>query len=247
MDSMSQIALGAAITVGVMGRRTAVWKAAVVGGVAGTLPDLDAFIDHGDAILNMVRHRAESHSLLYLTLLAPLLGVCVARLFGAMALWKRWTLALWLVLFTHPLLDVMTVYGTRLLIPFTERPYGVGSIFIIDPLYTVPLLIGLAGALALKAWRGLTWNQVGLALSSLYLLWGLAAQQYVTRVAQASLDATGIQAERLLVNPTAFNSVLWRLVAVTPDAYYEGFRSLFDQTAQITWRQYPRCAGLEQE
>jgi len=244
MDSVSQIALGAAISVGVMGRRTAIWKAALWGGIAGTLPDLDAVINHGDAILNMVRHRAESHSLLYLTLLAPVLGWGLARLQGQVGLWRRWTLAFWLVLFTHPLLDVMTVYGTRLLIPFTERPYGVGSIFIIDPLYTLPLLLGLGAALVLKSSRGLRWNLVGLAVSTIYLAWGVAVQTYVTQIAQASLKESGILADRLLVNPTAFNSVLWRLVAMTPDYYYEGFRSLLDDKPQITWRQYPRCDAL---
>jgi inner membrane protein len=140
----------------------------------------------------------------------------------------------------------MTVYGTRLLLPFTDHPYGVGSIFIIDPLYTVPLLIGLGAALVLKSGRGLKWNAVGLAFSTLYLAWGVAAQAYITQVAQASLKESGIQAERLLVNPTAFNSILWRLVAMTPDSYYEGFRSLLDEKPQITWRQYPRCDALAQ-
>ena len=55
MDSLTQIALGAAVGVAVMGRRTAVWKAALWGAVCGTLPDLDAFIDHGDPILDMTR------------------------------------------------------------------------------------------------------------------------------------------------------------------------------------------------
>ena len=251
MDSVSQFALGAALSVAVMGRRTAVWKAALWGGLAGTLPDLDVVINHGDAILNMVNHRAESHSLLYLSLLAPLLGWGLVRLqskgqHGHGALWRRWTLALWLALFTHPLLDLMTVYGTRLLLPFTDHPFGVGSVFIIDPLYTVPLLLGLGIALGLKSSRGLRWNQVGLALSTLYLAWGFWMQLHMTHVAQASLKESGIQAERLLVNPTAFNSVLWRMIAMTPDYYYEGFRSLLDGQSQITWHQHPRCDALAQ-
>ncbi len=63
MDSLSQIALGAAVGMAAMGRRTALWKAALWGGVCGTLPDLDAFIDHGDPVRNMTFHRAESHAL----------------------------------------------------------------------------------------------------------------------------------------------------------------------------------------
>ena len=68
MDSLSQLALGAAVGVAVMGRRTAVWKSAAWGAVLGTLPDRDVFVDHGDALLNMTLHRAESHALFWLTL-----------------------------------------------------------------------------------------------------------------------------------------------------------------------------------
>ena len=134
MDSLTQAALGAAVAVAVMHRRTAVWKAASWGAVAGTLPDLDVLIDHGDPILNMVLHRAETHALFWLTLFSAPLTWLVVLLHGQQALWKHWWLALWLVLITHPLLDAMTVYGTQLLLPFTDYPFGVGSLFIIDPL-----------------------------------------------------------------------------------------------------------------
>ena len=268
MDSLTQIALGSAVGVAVMGRRTAVWKAALWGGIAGTLPDLDAFIDHGDPILNMVRHRAESHSLFFLTLAAPLLGWIASRLdrqadgFQRRAApswnrapsggsdprsggaWGHWTLALWLVLFTHPLLDAMTVYGTQLLQPFTNHPYGVGSIFIIDPAYTVPLIVGVVAALRLDNTRGQRWNAAGLLLSTLYLAWSFGAQQQVDRIARASLQTAGIEAQGLLVTPAPFNTVLWRLVATTPTQYFEGYHSLLDDRAEIRWTAYPRGGDL---
>ena len=77
MDSLSQLALGAAVSVAVMRRRTAVWKAAAWGAVAGTLPDLDVLVDHGDPILNMVLHRAESHALFWLALLSLPLAAAI--------------------------------------------------------------------------------------------------------------------------------------------------------------------------
>ncbi|MDO9251612.1 metal-dependent hydrolase [Hydrogenophaga sp.] len=244
MDSLTQIALGSAVGVAVMGRRTAVWKAALWGAVAGTLPDLDAFIDHGDPILNMTRHRAESHALFFLTLVAPLLAWVVSRLHGEAALFKRWTLALWLVLITHPLLDAMTVYGTQLLQPFTDHPYGVGSVFIIDPAYTVPLIVGVVAALRLRNERGQHWNAAGLALSTLYLVWSFGAQQYVERIARASLEQAGVEAQGLLVTPSPFNTVLWRLVAITPTQYLEGHHSLLDAQPSIRWTAHDRGAEL---
>ncbi len=246
MDSLTQIALGSAVGVAVMGRRTAVWKAALWGAVAGTLPDLDAFIDHGDALLNMVRHRAESHSLFFLTLAAPLLAWLVSRLHGEAALFRRWWLALWLVLITHPLLDTMTVYGTQLLMPFSDYPFAIGSVFIIDPLYTVPLIVGVVAALRLKSERGFRWNHWGLALSSLYLAWGVGAQWQVTNIARASLQQQNIAARDLLVTPSAFNTVLWRLVATSPTQYFEGHYSLLDKTATVRWTAHERGAELAQ-
>ena len=244
MDSLTQIALGSAITVAVMGRRTAVWKAALWGGVAGTLPDLDALIDHGDAILNMVLHRAESHSLIFLTVLSPVLAWLVSRIHGEQALWIRWWLALWLTLFTHPLLDSMTVYGTQLLQPFSDYPLGVNSMFIIDPAYTLPLLLGVIVALALRGQRpSLGWNAAGLALSTVYLGWSVVAQQVATGVARESLQQEGVTTERLLVTPAPFNTVLWRLVAITPTHYHEGYYSLLDGRSTVRWTTHER--GIE--
>jgi inner membrane protein len=244
MDSLTQIALGSAVTVAVMGRRTAVWKAALWGAVAGTLPDLDAFVDHGNDVLNMVRHRAESHSLFFVTLGAPVLAWLVSRVHGEAALFRRWWLALWLALFTHPLLDFMTVYGTQLLQPFTDHPFGVGSVFIIDPLYTVPLLVGVVAALVSRSRRGLQWNALGLGLSTLYLAWGVAAQQHVAGVARASLQADGVSPQGLLVTPAPFNTVLWRLVATTPTQYLEGYYSLLDAEPRVRWTAHERGAAL---
>ena len=162
MDSLSQIALGSAVAIGIMGRRTAVWKAAAWGAMAGTLPDLDVLIDHGDDLSNMVLHRAESHALFWLTLFSPLLAWAASRLHREAPLFGRWWLALWLVLITHPLLDAMTIYGTQLLLPFTNHPFAVGSVFIIDPAYTLPLVVGVVAALRLRdPQRGVRWNALG--------------------------------------------------------------------------------------
>ncbi|MEK9953086.1 MAG: metal-dependent hydrolase, partial [Curvibacter sp.] len=87
MDSVSQLALGAAVGVAVMGRRTSLLQSAGWGTVLGTLPDLDVFIDHGDPLLNMVLHRAESHALFWLTLVAAGRGGGGSRQARAGARW----------------------------------------------------------------------------------------------------------------------------------------------------------------
>ncbi|MCD2511192.1 metal-dependent hydrolase [Comamonas endophytica] len=245
MDSVSQIALGSALTIATLGRRTAVWKAAFWGLVAGTLPDLDVFIDHGSALANMINHRGNSHSLLYLLLLSPLLGWGIARLQGEGAHWRRWWLAMALVLVTHPILDWFTIYGTQLLRPFSTEAYGLGSVFVIDPLYTLPLLIGIGVALCRRSFAGLRANRIGLALSCLYLGWSVLAQQYVGGVARESLAAQRIAAPQLLVTPAPLNTLLWRVVAMDDTHYWEGFHSLFDPDRTMAWTRHERGTALQ--
>jgi inner membrane protein len=247
VDSLSQLALGAALGVAVMGRRTAVWKAALWGGIAGTLPDLDVFIDHGDALRNMTLHRGNSHGLPWLALAAPLLAALPAVLHRQREHFLRWTLALGLALLTHPLLDAMTVYGTQLLRPFSDWPFGVGSIFIIDPLYTVPLVIGLVLALARRDWRGLRGNHIGLALSTAYLAWSVGAQWHVRELAQQALAARSEPGAPLLVTPTPFNTVLWRVVAMRADgSHEEGFYSLLDGDRPLRLQRFEGAPQLRQ-
>lgn len=243
MDSLSQLALGSAVGVAVLGRHVPAWKAALWGGTAGTLPDLDALIDFGDPIRNMTYHRAESHALFYLTLLAPLLALLAVRLHGKEAGYHRWVLALWLALITHPLLDWMTVYGTQLGLPFTDTPFGLGSIFIIDPLYTLPLVAGVILALSL---RDLRWNVAGLVLSCAYLTWSALAQARVEQLAHRSLARQGIEARQVLVTPTAFNTVLWRVLAMTPTGYAEGFHSFLDPGTDLRFEHHRSEEGLRE-
>jgi len=229
----------------VMGRRTALWKAAAWGAVGGTLPDLDALIDFGDPVSNMTYHRAESHALFWLTAASLPIGWAVARASGEAALWRRWWLAIWLVLVTHPLLDAMTVYGTQLLLPFTDHPFGVGSIFIIDPLYTLPLLAGVVVALRRGDERGLAWNRFGLLASCAYLGWTAAAQAWVRHEVERELQAQGIAATQVLVTPAPFNTLLWRVVAIDgDDRYHEGFRSLLDGARPLRLDAFPRGTAL---
>ena len=244
MDSLSQFTLGAAVGVAVMRRRAPVWKSALWGGLCGTLPDLDALIDHGDPIRNMTFHRAESHSLFYLTLISPVLAWLISL--RERGLFRLWWLATFLALFTHPLLDVMTIYGTQLFQPFVDTPYGIGSVFIIDPLFTIPLIVGLVATGISRSARRHQWTSIGLGVAVAYLGWSMTAQSLATRAAERSLAAQGIEVERLLVTATAFNTVLWRIVAMQPGGavYHEGFYSLLDEPGLIRFDRFESDRAL---
>lgn len=230
MDSITQALLGATVQASLLGR----WqgrKALLYGAVLGTLPDLDVVIDYGDAIADMTYHRGFSHSLFVLSSLAIALAWLARRIgpdpnYSGMRLF----LAIWLVLVTHVLLDAFTSYGTQLFWPLTTPPVAWSSVFIIDPAYSVPLLISvLIGAIIGMEGRRPRWAASALILSTLYLGFTLAGKQMAEQRVQAVMKAQGIQASQLFSTPTPFNSLLWRVIVIEDDHYHESLVSWFDE------------------
>jgi inner membrane protein len=239
MDSLSQFALGAAVSHAVIGKQLGA-RALLLGGALGTLPDLDVIFPMGGPIADYSYHRSWSHSLvMHAAATAPLAWLLRRGRFAALS-FARMCSAVFLILSTHALLDACTIYGTQLFWPLPGAPVGLGSIFIIDPLYTLPLLLGI-----LVAWRSRTraqrWNRLGLGVSTAYLLWSIVAQQWTRALAEQDLARRGIQPSQLLVTAAPFNTMLWRLVAIDGDRYLEGFDSLLDG-APPDWYAFPRHA-----
>jgi inner membrane protein len=148
MDSLTQIVLGAAVGEVVLGKKVGN-KAMIYGAVAGTIPDLDVFVGYFyDTVTALEIHRGFSHSLAFSILGAPIFGYILSRI-HKQANWKEWSMLMFWGLFTHPLLDCFTTWGTQLFWPLDLR-IAFKSVFVIDPLYTVPFLICLIAASRLE-------------------------------------------------------------------------------------------------
>ena len=117
-------------------------KAMFWGAVAGTIPDLDVIANFFvDNVTANELHRGFSHSILFSILMAPIFGWIIAKLYkNEEADWKDWSRLMFWGLFTHPILDAFTTWGTQLFWPFDYK-VAFNNIFVADPLYTVPFLI----------------------------------------------------------------------------------------------------------
>ena len=235
MDSITQIALGASVA-GVAGIKPFGRKVLVAGAVLGTLPDLDVLLSYQTAIEDFTFHRGFSHSLLVLTALSILLYYATLSLKPSL---RRHRKSLFLVIFlpliTHPLLDAFTTYGTQLLWPIDTPPISWSSIFIIDPIYTLPLLFGIIG-LWFKShserWQRI--NAIMLAISCLYLIQGQAQRVQI----QAQLNNDSItQTGKVFISPTPFNTVIWRVMSYQEDSYYVSFTHAFNQQP-LSWQRF---------
>ncbi len=240
MDSVSQIVLGAAVSEAVIGkhvgRRALLW-----GAVAGTLPDLDVFVPFDDPVKNFTYHRGLTHSLFILTLITPALTWLITKIHPSTGQYRnRWGWAVWLTLITHTVLDCFTVYGTQIFWPFSEYPVTWSTIFIIDPMYTVWLIIGVLFALNMSRNydTGHRLNGVGLLLSSIYLLFTVGGKVYIERIVDSTIERQQIPHTEVLTTPAPFNTLLWRIVIVGEEGYYEGFYSFLDRSDMVQFTKY---------
>lgn len=243
MDSLTQAVLGATVGYAVggkqLGRKAALWGIGL-----GTLPDLDVLVQHVDPIDSFVKHRSWSHSLLLTSLAAVPFGLLINRLHKeAGTVPVRMIVMTFLIFFTHIMLDSMTTYGTQIfwflsdLIPaLPQEPIGVGSVSIIDPLYTLPLLVATIWIFVRgrerpdgRATVAGKITAVALILSTLYLGWGMMAQNIIRQQVIEHMAAQDIEVDRMFLTPTIGNSVLWYILVQDDDRVYYGLRSLLEE------------------
>lgn len=231
MDSLTQFTLGAAVGEAVLGKKIGN-KAFWIGGLFGTIPDLDIFFTLGGSVVDQLKiHRGISHSIFFAVLFGALSAYVLYKLFKKVDVgYTKWYLFAFLALFTHTILDCFTTYGTQLFEPFTNFRVGFNNIFVADFFYTIPLLGFLIAALFYKrdsrTRRILNWT--GITISSLYILASFGMKYYTNGIFKQNLESQNIQYERYTTSPTPLNIFLWGITAETEDAYYLSHVSVFD-------------------
>ncbi|WP_338366221.1 metal-dependent hydrolase [uncultured Pseudoalteromonas sp.] len=240
MDSLTQVVLGSAVGYAVLGNKIG-RKAALWGAALGTLPDLDVFIPYGGPVEAFTYHRSFSHSLIVHLLISPLIVWLILKIHAGMQVHKaRWFWLVFLCLSTHALLDSFTVYGTQLLWPLSDYPFAISNMFIVDPLYTVPLLFGAACTLLPKitATRAYKINTTMLTLSSVYLCSSLILKAIIDNKVSTALSDKQIHANNFISTPAPLTTLLWRIVIMSDGLYYVGYASVFDEPNEVTFNAY---------
>ena len=250
MDSITQIVLGAACGEAVLGKKIGN-RALLFGAIGGTIPDLDVFI--GKLLFNneidvMAFHRGFMHSFLFAIFAAVGFGMLVFWIYNrgkrfGMTTQKEWMWLFFASIFTHPILDSFTAYGTQLFAPFSNYRVAFNNISVADPTYTLPFLIALIVVMCFNrtSTKRRLFLQIGLGVSSLYMLLTLANKHHVNGVYKQSLADQKIEYLRFQTQPTILNNILWYGTAETTEAYYVGFYSILDAEATVSkWHKLPK-------
>ena len=239
MDSLTQIILGAAVGEAVLGRKIGN-KAMLYGAIAGTIPDLDVLASFfTDTVSALEIHRGFTHSIFFSVLFAPILAFIVTK-YETYKNFKSWTLLFFWAFITHPILDAQTTWGTQLFWPLDIR-LAFKNIFVVDPLYTLPFLVFLILAMRQKkaSKKRHFYNNLGLCISSLYLvltliLKGVSYQKFTKELAEQNISYKTIKTK-----PTPLNTILWTANVETKNSFLIGNSSFFDQHT-IHFSEYPK-------
>lgn len=247
MDSLTHVVLGACVGELVAGKQLGK-KALVLGAVANSLPDIDFVASFWlNPANDLLAHRGFTHSLFFVALMAPALALVSDRYIapGTMVM-RKWMYFFGLQVFLHIFLDAFNAYGTAWFEPFSHYRVSFNTLFVADPLITMPLVLAflfLVLASTDNAKRKLA-ARVAVIWWAAYLGYGVMNKLSIDADVKDSLSSQGIPVTQYFSTPTPLNTWLWYIVANTDKGSYVGYRSVFDSKDSIHFEFFDRSDSL---
>ena len=228
MDPISQGTVGAAFAQSTANKKN-ILSITVIGFLAGLAPDLDVLIRSStDPILFLEYHRQFTHSLFFIPFGALIVALFLYPLFRKSLSLKTVYLASFLGYATHGLLDACTSYGTLLFWPFSNERVTWNNISIVDPLFTIPILI-LIGT-AIKTRKRL-FSYFAIGWITFYLSLGFVQYDRAFKAANELALLRGHTPERLTLKPSFGNLILWKSIYQHKEKFYvDAIRTLQSST-----------------
>jgi inner membrane protein len=234
LDTLTHTVLGACLGEVIAGKKLGK-KAMLYGALANNLPDIDVvaslWTDHAE---NMLVHRGITHSLLVIFLLTPALAYAFRKKHPDVTIKE----SLWLWgsgLLIHIFIDAYTSYGTGWFEPFDHRRITFNALYIVDPVFTIPMIVSSVALLALNrhSIKRTRWAKAGLYISSGYLLLVSINKLYINSVINENITSQGLKCKKFMATPTPLNNFLWYVIVDSGKDLYSGYYSDFDKTKRI--------------
>ena len=151
--------------------------------------------------------------------------------------YRTWVLLFFWSIFTHPILDCFTNFGTQIWQPFSDFRVQWNTISVVDPMATVPFAVCLviASRFVRTARQRAVFNWAGIAWFCGYIcLYAGWHKLRADRIFEESLQAKGIHYQRYMTNPSIFNNIVWYGIAETDTSFYYGMYGFNDRLEQFS-------------
>ena len=218
MDVLSQAVLGASLSQSIAKDKSKQLSALLIGAFAGMAPDLDVLIySKDDPLLFLEFHRQFTHSLFFIPFGALLCALLFYPFIKNKLSFKQIYLFSFLGFATHGLLDACTSYGTQLFWPFSEQRISWSIVSIVDPFFTIPIIIGIVFSVYRK---NRLFARIAFIYAVVFLSLGLIQKQRAENALYTLAQQRGHQTERVLVKPSFGNRHVWKLIYEHNGRYY---------------------------
>ena len=158
-----------------------------------------------------------SHALIFIPFGALIASLLLWPLLKKGLVFKKIYLYALLGYATAGFLDACTSYGTHLLWPFSDDRIAWSIISILDPVFSLALIIAIVfGIVKYKPLPA----RIGLVFAAAYLLFGIIQHHRAESLIYLEAQQRDHSIERLIVKPTMGNLLLWRSVYETDGIYY---------------------------
>ena len=225
MDPVTQGTIGAVLPQALSKKNLGI--VAMLGFLSGMAPDLDILIrSNTDPLLSLEYHRQFTHSLIFIPfggLICALFLFVVFKKISPFNFKKTW-LYCTLGYGTHGLIDACTSYGTLLFWPFSDMRIAWNNISIIDPLFTLPLILLIALATIKKK---NVYSKIALAWAVTYLMLGVYLHNIAIKVGKEIAEQRGHIVTRIKAKPSFGNLILWKIIYESDDQFYVDATNLF--------------------
>jgi inner membrane protein len=242
MDSITHIVLGGCLGQVTLGKQAG-RKAVLWGAIADTVPDLDIFLGpFVHPVQSLLTHRGFTHSILFAAVFPLIMGKLLARLYRKDEIpWWKWAILIGLGTFSHIFIDSLTNYGTGLFEPFCNHRFSYTTIFIADPLFTLPMLLTFFVLLFKKVSFSFKNKlaKTALILSGIYLSWTIYNRTFFESHFADQLTNQHIPFSGQSLTPSPLNNILWSTIAKSDSGFYQGHYSLLDDSAHVNFNYIP--------
>jgi inner membrane protein len=237
----------------------------LAGAIVGAFPDIDYIASWIDPMIYLTLwHRSITHSFVMLPLWALLVGITLSFAFRQRCEWRYLSMLAGVALLSHIASDLITVYGTQVLAPLSSWRASFGTTFIIDPWFTLIVLIGFIAGFKSDSNR-LPYGSIVVLLA--YVLFQGGLKQHALSIAQDHVHREDIFAIRVAALPQPFSPFNWKII-IEADEYYDisyvnlsgGYESAGDATGfwgkvrntyktpeQVSWQRQNRFGSAGHE
>lgn len=202
-----------------------------VGVLAANAPDLDILLAPFSSELYLLHHRGITHSLLMLPILAWLLSWVFSRLFKASSdQWRDYYALTAIALLLHTFGDWITGYGTQLFAPLTNQTFSLGTTFILDPVFTLLLLLGYLGSVWKK--HSLLPAQMAVLATAVWIGTQFYWKQEAVNAGKAHAAAQGWTGASVNAEPRPIAPFNWTVIIRENERYHYAHLNLYAHSRQ---------------